>query len=687
MDVHGCRLPLALFGALAFTVPCLAAATDAGAQSLGFEARTLDGARNNPARPSLGSTGTPYSRLAPAAYADGTGAIEGGPNARFVSNRIFNDLGQNVFSSRGVTQWAWTWGQFMDHTIGLAKEGTEKAPLATDASDPLERFRNDLGAMSFTRDAAAPGTSGPREQVNTVSSFIDGFSVYGGTPQREEWLREGPVDGDLADNGPHLLLTGDGYLPRATARGDAASAPEMVTDGMLQMDPSNRAVAGDQRANENLALTGVQTLFAREHNRIVDALPSTLSSEKRFQIARRVVGAEQQWITYHEFLPSLGVRLPRYRGYRPGVDPSIGNEFATVGYRAHSMIHGEFEIEGRWSPDDLTSFERQGIEAEPGDDGETELVVPLGVAFFNPDLVPRVGLGPVMTALGAEPQYANDEQIDDSLRSVLFQVPGPNAPDPTACFSDPSASGCYQGMQDLGALDVLRGRDHGIPAYNALRRALGLRPRPSFAAVTGEPAGPAANPADPRSIDYVDLRDGQGRSVTPGTDAAENSVVLARRRTTLAARLEAVYGSVDKLDAFVGMVSEPHVPGTEFGELQLAMWARQFAALRDGDRFFYGNDPALDTIRRRYGITYKRSLAQLILLDTDARPPDINANVFLGTGTASAPAPERSKPQATKPAKRPARGRGRGGRGGGRRDDGRGRNGRGGRERRPPRRP
>ena len=41
------------------------------------------------------------------------------------------------------------------------------------------------------------------------------------------------------------------------------------------------------------------------------------------------------------------------------------------------------------------------------------------------------------------------------------------------------------------------------------------------------------------------------------------------------------------------MVAEPHVPGTEFGELQLAMWKKQFQALRDGDRFFYGNDPAL----------------------------------------------------------------------------------------------
>ena len=63
------------------------------------------------------------------------------------------------------------------------------------------------------------------------------------------------------------------------------------------------------------------------------------------------------------------------------------------------------------------------------------------------------------------------------------------------------------------------------------------------------------------------------------------------RRTTLASRLKAIYGSVDKLDAFVGMVSERHVRGTEFGELQLAIWKQQFTALRDGDRFFYRTIP------------------------------------------------------------------------------------------------
>ena len=97
------------------------------------------------------------------------------------------------------------------------------------------------------------------------------------------------------------------------------------------------------------------------------------------------------------------------------------------------------------------------------------------------------------------------------------------------------------------------------------------------------------------------------------------------RRTPLAARLRAIYGSVDKLDAFVGMVAEPHVPGTEFGELQRAIWKEQFEALRDGDRFFYRNDHRLSDIAKRYGITYKHTLGEIIELNTDE---DVETDVF-----------------------------------------------------------
>ncbi len=152
-----------------------------------------------------------------------------------------------------------------------------------------------------------PGSDSPVSRSNTVSSYIDAWAVYGGTAERLEWLRAGPLDGDLSNNRARLLTSPDGYLPRAGARGKLGAAPEMELMGRLFATPELAVVAGDVRANENIALTSLHTLFVREHNRVVAALPDRLPAELKFQIARRVVMAEIQHITYTEFLPALGV--------------------------------------------------------------------------------------------------------------------------------------------------------------------------------------------------------------------------------------------------------------------------------------------------------------------------------------------------------------------------------------------
>ncbi|MFC4999842.1 peroxidase family protein [Dactylosporangium cerinum] len=176
-----------------------------------------------------------------------------------------------------------------------------------------------------------------------------------------------------------------------------------------------------------------------------------------------------------------------------------------------------------------------------------------------------------------------------------------------------------------------------MPGYNQLRRAYGLPARRTFRAVTGEaseswPSDPDLTAGkeidDPSALDFVALFDAGGKRVDPSSEAAEASVTRGVRRTPLAARLKAVYGSVDRVDAFVGMVAEPHVRGTEFGELQLAIWSRQFEALRDGDRFFYRNDPGLEMIRRVYGVDFRRDLGDVIALNTDIPRSELAPDVF-----------------------------------------------------------
>ena len=217
-----------------------------------------------------------------------------------MSNRIFNDTHQNLFSENAVTQWGFVWGQFLDHTFGLRDEAGPVANVPFDAADPLETFTNSLGSIPFSRSAAVTGTGAgtnkAREQINTVSSYINGWPVYGGTNERLEWLREGPVDGNLRNNGPLLLLP-DGLLPRRDSRGDAATAPKMATDGRLLGQPGRAAVAGDVRANENIALTATHTLFAREHNRIVAKLPNWMT--QRAEVPDRPPGGHRRAAVRH----------------------------------------------------------------------------------------------------------------------------------------------------------------------------------------------------------------------------------------------------------------------------------------------------------------------------------------------------------------------------------------------------
>ena len=625
---------------------------DFNASNLTFS--SLDGSGNNLDNSTLGKSGNIYRRVGDANYLNGDEINDTLPNARYVSNRIFNDLHVNLFSENNTSHMVFVWGQFLDHTFGLAQGGTENASIEFNSEDPLEDFHSDFD-IRVTR-SEGKYIDGQREQINTVSSFIDGWAIYGGTEARLEWLREGPVDGDLSNNSAKLLLTDDGYLPRADidAR-DGTTVPRMDLMSRLRSAPESAIIAGDVRANENTGLTATHTLFAREHNRLVDLLPENLDEETKFQIARKVVIAKQQYITYNEYLPSIGIELDPYQGYDSTVDPSLTNEFATVGYRAHSMVHGDFDFDRRNLSDaDLAMLELQGVLKDGG-----QIEVPVNAQSGNPSVVNKVGLGPVVEGL-FETNYNNDAQIDNQLRSILFEIPIQ-----TGEFTDgPPIENLFKGVVDLGAIDIQRGRDHGMSSYNDMREDFGLTRLESFYDITGEDPeeikafidaadlkdvdgteitsedlifnAEDINLNDPSIIDFIAVLDGEGNVEADPEEIAklladneEVEGVTAIQRSTLAARLEAIYGDIDSLDAFTGMVAEEHIPGTEFGELQYSIWKEQFEDLRDGDRFFYLNDPDLAEIKTTFGIDYQTSLGDIIADNTDLDPGDILANVFI----------------------------------------------------------
>ncbi|MBW2381308.1 MAG: peroxidase, partial [Deltaproteobacteria bacterium] len=213
---------------------------------------------------------------------------------------------------------------------------------------------------------------------------------------------------------------------------------------------------GDIRANEQVGLIAMHTLFMREHNRLaaeIAANDPALTGEEIYQEARRIVGALVQVITYNEFLPALlgPNALTTYWGYKWIANPTIANEFSTAIYRfGHSAL----------SPTLL----RLDASLNPIPEGN----LALRDAFFRPDrVVNEGGIEPVLRGLASQACSAIDTELVDDVRDFLFGPPG-------------------AGGFDLASLNIQRGRDHGLPSYNEARNAMYLTPRASFAEVSSD---------------------------------------------------------------------------------------------------------------------------------------------------------------------------------------------------------
>lgn len=470
--------------------------------------RTIDGTGNNSNDTTLGSTGDQLLRITAADYADGISQLAGAnrPGARQISNEVFAQS-TTTGNAYDYSSFLWIWGQFLDHDITLTPSDPAAglAPIAVPLSDPyFDPDGTGTQTIDFTRSGFDPatGTTGPRQYANSITAFIDASNVYGSDAVRAAALR---------DAGGYLKTSDGDLLP-------------FNTDG-LPNDPSpdpSFFLAGDVRASENVALTAMHTLFVREHNRLVDKFKLSQPAwddETLYQEAKKVVEAQMQAITFNEFLPRLIGKdaLSDYQGYRADVDPQISVIFSTAAYRfGHTMLSSTVQ-----------RLDEDGAESSFGH-------LALRDAFFRPDrLVNEGGIDDILRGAGVEEGEDIDTNIVDDVRNFLFGPPG-------------------AGGFDLAALNIQRGRDHGLTDYNSAREAYGLARVTSFAQITSD----------------ADL---------------QNS-------------LQELFGTVDNIDVFVGGLAEDHVPGALVGELFRAVLADQFTRLRDGDSFWYETRLSVDEL-------------------------------------------------------------------------------------------
>ena len=361
--------------------------------------QSLDGVGNNLAHPEWGSTGEQFLRRSPAAYTDGVSSLAGAdrPNERLISNQVFASPAGGVTNARDMSGFVYAWGQFLDHDLTLSDSAVpaELISISIPSGDPwFDPTGTGTMTMPNLRTAydTATGTGGARQQVNSLTAFIDGSQIYGSDATRGAAVREF-AGGRLKMSAGNLLPFNTAGLPNATIG--------LSPDAELYL-------AGDVRANENPQLLALHTLFVREHNRLAaDAAARNPGwiDEQIYQHARRLVIAELQDITYTEFLPAvLGHGTPAtfalqsYRGYRPDVDAGISTEFATAAYRFGHSLLGE----------EVGFLDNQG--------NEVREALSLRDSFFNVAVVSATGIDPILKYLASDRAQEIDTKVVDDVR-------------------------------------------------------------------------------------------------------------------------------------------------------------------------------------------------------------------------------------------------------------------------------
>ncbi len=152
-------------------------------------------------------------------------------------------------------------------------------------------------------------------------------------------------------------------------------------------------------------------------------------------------------------------------------------------------------------------------------------------AYFNPEAILNVGgVEPYLMGACAMVEQDVDCKIIDDLRNFLFGPPG-------------------AGGLDLASLNINRGRDRGLADFNTTREALGLDRFTDFDQITSDPL--------------------------------------------MSNLLRIVYGDINNIDLWVGVLAEDHMNKALFGPTLMQFMQDQFTNLRSGDRFYFENDPYL----------------------------------------------------------------------------------------------
>ncbi|XP_063590443.1 dual oxidase-like [Penaeus indicus] len=569
---------------------CVAGASCSAPADRHVEYEGYDGWYNNLAKPSQGAVDTPLLRLLPPAYEDGVyQPARRKANPLEVSEKLMR--GQNgKMSKGGRTAFLLFFGQ----------QVVEEILDAQGAGCPPEYFNIDIKSdhdfakspnlkvmpLLRTRYDMTTGFSpnNPRQQLNEITPYLDGGLVYGTSKGWADALRTF-ANGSLAPDG--LLAShdelGEGFPAENAQRLPLANPPPPTKHSSYVAQQETAKVdrffkLGNPRGNENPFLLTFGVVWFRWHNHVAKYLRSLhrdWSGERVFNEARKWVIATYQAVVFYDWLPKyMHTSLPKYQGYRPTVDPQVSHIFQSAAMRfGHTLVtSGVYLREKNGKGCTSLPFE---LTAPEGSSQRRVVGVRTCNSFWrSPELFTRdpYNFERFLMGLSSQSTEEEDNVIVDDLRGRVF---GPLE------FS----------RRDLMAINIQRGRDHGLPDYNTARRHFGLATLDSLSA--------------------------QEYKQKTGTHV-EDQVL-----TSLQSLYDDDPSSVDIWPG--GLLETRNGPGQLFSKVILD----QFERIRDADRFWFENSKNdLFTQEERDRLGQVRIL-DVILSITDLEPSvDIQEDPF-----------------------------------------------------------
>lgn len=262
----------------------------------------------------------------------------------------------------------------------------------------------------------------------------------------------GFIRSNLISNNPYQIEVGEqantvtSYLDLSTIYGsnyDRMRHVRSFNGGRLKMDVKNilpleygNYFSGDDDSIQNPLIAIFHSLFIRNHNHIADKLGSLnrhWDEEKLFYETRKINIALYQKFIYEEWLDLfLGESIERLKNaeYDENVDGSTLNEFSNAAFRIfHAFVPAKFDIRDN-------------------------------VALNFSDLLNKIEL--------------LNFYYDDVLNSISHQKMNLDG------YSNEILNRMYKNHNKIGldllSMDIMRGRDHGIPAYHKFRKFCNVMP-------------------------------------------------------------------------------------------------------------------------------------------------------------------------------------------------------------------